>query len=201
CRCYNYEHACVCYKKTHPWGCNKCKSNTCMCHDYPGHFGSVCHANPCDPGNNCCNGSEKKCKSFKNNHEYNCCPSEKANPYYVRGNCPRGLVKYNNYLHFNKEQKHFDYDIIDYRRVYRHRCLGPCNCVIICCSDCNSYYYCSKHKQPKCPYCCKIVPKCCHKCNHSYIPCKKYNYCCPVCHHKKKQCILPPPSYKYWDYH
>lgn len=201
CRCYNYQHACVCYKKTHPGYCNKCKSNTCFCHDYPGHFGSVCYANPCDPDNNCCNVKEYKCKSYKNCHEYNCCPSEKGNPYYVRGKCPKGLVSYNTYTYFHKRQLPNDYDLIDNRRHYRHRCPGPCNCRFIACTDCHSYYYCSPNKEAKCPHCFKIEPSYCCKCKHHYVPCKKYKYCCPLCYNKNKSCFLPPPSYNYWKHH
>lgn len=201
CRCYNYEHACVCYKQTHPLACKKRKSDTCFCHDYPGHFASVCYANPCDPKNNCCNEQNFKCRSYQNNHKYNCCPSEKANPYYVRGKCGPGLVAYNTYLYYHHEQHKDDCDIINCTKYYRHRCNHKCNCIRICCTDCKSYFHCKPGKPKKCPNCHKVEPDNCCLCNKTYIPHKKYNYCCPICYYKNQTCIVAPPSYKYWDYH
>ena len=98
CKCYNYKHACLCYKKTHPYGKNKHKEDSCFCHDYPGHFSSVCFANPCDPNNNCCK-KQPFCKSFKDNHDYNCCSPHHGNPHH--GNPHHGNPHHGNPHHGN----------------------------------------------------------------------------------------------------
>ncbi len=211
CRCYNYEHACHCYKQTHPMGCNKCVTNDCFCHDYPGHFGSVCHANPCDPGNNCCKKSSNCCKSYKDNHQYNCCekkghhdgyccPREKASPYDVRSCCGPGLISYNTYTYYHHKQEKDDFDIINGIKHFRHRCKSKCNCIIHCCTVCKCYYHCKPNDKRECPGCHHVDPCECHKCKKKYVPCKQWNYECPKCYKFKKHCFPAPPNYKYWYY-
>lgn len=225
CKCYNYAHACSCYQKTHPYGKNKKKENSCFCHDYPGHFSSVCYANPCDPKNNCCKKQNHSCRNYKDNHDYNCCSQkhpqhhehschhqehyennhkccdrEEKAKYDVKSNLGPGLISYNTYKYNHPVQHKDDYELINNEKHYKHRCRKKCKCKKHKCSKCKSYYYKDDKNEKACPNCRKKEPNFCKKCNFKYIPNERWHNQCPICTHIKKQAYVSTPNYNYWNY-